>query len=190
VIHLKTFESARWSVLTVALLFAASLCSQISLAQRRSSDAVTVALTPDACASVSDGDALTLDWNPAFEHPGIVLGLRQFELSFVRPVNRSRVARTGAPIHLIANPRMHGEFPGQAKSEIETLSNGYFRMRFHLRLAYVEPGEYQLFDAQVVPFVSADYLGDAPRMTNTPMSLPFCLNVVAPAESRRANPLR
>ena len=162
--------------------------SGIALGQARAAaDAVvkTVPLTPGTCATVSNGDTITLDWNPGFEHPGVVTGMRHFELAFARSQDKERAARVGAPLHLVASPRIHGELPGQPSPEIEPAANGMFHIRFHPDLRNVEPGEYNLIAAQAIASTAEDMQGNEPAMTNSPLNSPFCLDVIASPDGRR-----
>ena len=44
----------------------------------------SVALTADSCAHVSDGDIISLDWNPVFDPASAVTGVHHFVMSFAR----------------------------------------------------------------------------------------------------------
>ena len=136
-----------------------------------------VSLTPGICPVVADGDIVTLAWNPGFEHE--VAGLQRFELAFAKPAENDRVLRQGAPLRLIAAPRLHGELPGTVDSEIEPGANGFFLLRLHVQLSALESGEYVLVDAYADARMNPDSQGRGVTMTNSPLRSSFCLNVVA-----------
>ena len=136
-----------------------------------------VSLTPGTCPVVADGDIVTLEWNPGFEHE--VAGLQRFELAFAKPADKDRVLRQGAPLRLVAAPRIHGELPGTVDSEIEPAANGFFLLRFHVQLSALESGEYVLVDAHAETRRTPDAQGEDVAMTNSPLRSSFCLNVVS-----------
>ncbi|MDE1160664.1 MAG: hypothetical protein PW792_01825 [Acidobacteriaceae bacterium] len=163
-------------------LVAAMLVGGVSARGQRGRSHHAVTLTPGVCTTVSDGDVLTLDWNPQFEHSGAVTGIRRFELGFARPEDAEQVRRLGAPIELIAEPRAHGELPEQAGKEVESGENGSYHLHFHVALHGAAAGEYQLIAAKAYPIVpgeaDAEKASQAYAMSHSPTALPFCLNVV------------
>jgi hypothetical protein len=144
-----------------------------------------VALTPGNCAQVTEGDILTLDWNPAFENPASVSGIADFHLAFGSPGESSSSRRRPS---LVLETVHRGETVS-SEPGIQPIPNGYFHLRFLVHLANVETGTYHLIDAQAVPILDPDFHGETPRMTNTPLNFPFCLNVIADARRRSASSL-
>jgi hypothetical protein len=134
-----------------------------------------VALTPGTCAQVTEGDILTLDWNPAFDHSDSVSGLASFHLGFGRPGETiSTRHRPSLVLETIHRGEAVSSGPG-----ITALPNGYFHLRFLVHLGDVESGTYSLIGAEAIPLVAPDDHAEMPSMTNTPLRLPFCLNVQA-----------
>lgn len=130
-----------------------------------------VALSPNACAQVSDGDQLVFDWNPGFQHAGAVSGINKALLVFAKP---------GEPEKSITLVSMQFE-PAERSHHprIETLENGIYRLHFTLNLAQVEPGAYRLASARGDARTLSGYQGAAPAVTNDPTRYPYCIEVVS-----------
>jgi hypothetical protein len=137
---------------------------------------ISVALTPGTCNRVADGDIVTLYWNPVFTHAEAVDGLRNFVMSFARAGDRPRALLTGQGVVLRSIPRRG--HPG-VDTPTRALANGYFQLRFRADLGATQPGEYHLLSAEAIPRVAPGYQGEAPGMTNSPASLPFCVDVTS-----------
>jgi hypothetical protein len=135
-----------------------------------------VALTPGTCARVAEGDIVTLQWDPAFTSADAVTGLQNLTLSFAKAGDGPRSLVAGHGVVLRSMPQR-----GRAAADtpIEALGNGYFHLRFRADLKAVSPGEYHLLSANAVARVTPGYQGEVPRMTNSPTSLPFCVEVTS-----------
>ena len=170
-----------------AMTLAGALCTALSAqapSQAVPASKGVVPLTAGTCANVTDGQIVTMEWNPAFERPAQVTGMRRFELAFA-PVQARPLRGEPLLLRLTAAPRMHGELPGQPDSEIQPGANGSFLLRFRVHVGSHEAGQYQLYRAEAQAAVEPGYQGDAPQMTNDPLRFPFCLNVIAPPARRR-----
>jgi len=128
----------------------------------------TVALASDSCPDVRSGDKVSLDWNPGFEHPGIVGGLRIFHLGF------GRLDSNGVTVQQIPSLRLGGL---AASLPVTDTGNGYFHVEFTIP-AGVQPGEYHLIKAASEARTLPEYQGPALPMTNSPVSARFCITVV------------
>jgi hypothetical protein len=159
------------------------LCSALALASAWASAQVSPshvettpsakALTPGNCLTVSDGDLLTLEWNPGFDNASAVLGLREFTLRFASGAHFPISRRSQDGISLSAIPRREGEaYP------FKPMGNGFYQVTFHVHLKFHETGEYRLYDADATPEVDPAYKGETPKMTNTPTNSPFCINLI------------
>jgi hypothetical protein len=162
----------------VAVLLSTTLGSPLHAAAPGA--ATEVRLTPDTCAQVSEGDILTLNWDPAFDNPDPVSGLASFHLGFGRPDESFSPRRRPS---LVLGTVHRGETVS-SEPGITALPNGYFHLRFLVRLGNIESGTYSLIGAEAIPVVDPAYHGETPSMTNTPVRLPFCLNVQARARTR------
>jgi len=146
-----------------------------TMAEAQAPAARLVPLTAGTCAQVTDGDVLTLEWNPGFEMPSVVSGLRDFSLSFARNEELATLGRRGPSLHLeAAPPSIRGAALDQA---ITPIGNGFFQIHFQVRTEGLSSGTYNLVAAQAMPSVTAEYQGEAPRMLNSPTRYPFCLVV-------------
>ncbi len=180
--QLRYSREIRLATALVALVFLASgQPSPRAIAQ--TAGPRVVSLTAGTCPVIADGDIVTLEWNPGFEHE--VTGLQRFELAFAKPGEKDRVLRQGARLRLVAAPRTHGELPGTVDSEIEPSANGFFLLRFHVQLSALESGEYVLVDAHADARTNPDSQGEVVTMTNSPLRSSFCLTVVARPGRRR-----
>jgi len=130
----------------------------------------TIPLVSDACPAVRRGDKVSLDWNPGFEHPGMVEGLRVFNLRF------GRVAANGVTVQLLPAIRLGGL--GSALP-INPIGNGYFHIELSIP-AGTTPGEYHLIDATADAKPLPEYQGPSLPMTNSPVRERFCITIVQP----------
>jgi len=141
-----------------------------------------VALSPGSCASVADGDIVSLTWNPGFSLA--VSGLQGMTLVFAQPGSergKNGIPRDGFVLWtLAAKPK-----PGMERP-IVALQNGYFLTTFRADLATVQPGQYTLVDASAEPELDTHAAGESPVMTNNPKNDFFCLEVTStPAGKKR-----
>jgi hypothetical protein len=128
----------------------------------------TVALASGSCPVVRSGDKVSLDWNPGFEHPGMVVGLRVFNLSF------GRVGSNGVTVQQLPSLHLGGLAAGLPIADI---GNGYFHIELSIPLR-VAPGEYHLIGATAAAMRSPDYQGTESEMTNSPVREFYCITVV------------
>ncbi|MDE1156507.1 MAG: hypothetical protein PW735_12370 [Acidobacteriaceae bacterium] len=163
-------------------LLASTMTAQTAGAQRqRGTAGKAVALTTASCPIVADGDLVTFSWNPVFEHASSVTGVQSFELQFAREQDKAITSRTGAPLILLAAPRVHGEVPSARNKEIEPGTNGVYDLRFHLHLHELAAGEYRLVKATAMAKTDGTFSPDEATMTNSPMQLPYCLTIAGSA---------
>jgi hypothetical protein len=139
----------------------------------------TAVLSVGVCATISQGDTLTLEWNPAFDHPFSVGRLQTFALVFAEPGEDRVVLRSHSGLRLIATAER-----GDPNPPISELANGYYRISFKPDLATIRPGVYHLVDAEAGVVPRADNQGELPAMTHNPAQSAFCLNVVSTTGSR------
>jgi hypothetical protein len=125
-------------------------------------------LVSDACPVVHSGDKISLDWNPGFEHPGIVEGLRVINLRF------GRLAANGVTVQQVPAIRLGGL---GASLPITPIGNGYFHIELTIPAGAV-PGEYHLIDASADAKPVAEYQGPNLLMTNSPVRERYCITVV------------
>lgn len=135
-----------------------------------------VALTADGCARIEAGDIVTFTWNPGFDHPEAVTGLRNFALGFVGPDGDPAAMQDRPAIWMALMPRRRLVPPLQ--SSVTPAGNGYYDMRFEAYLPHIRSGVYHLALARAVAQTASDYQGPIPQMTNSPLSLPLCLDVI------------
>ena len=172
----KTF-SGRLSSGALALC-AVCVCSRSLFAQEASQSPapgrqlLAAALESDKCPVVAPGGTLSLDWNPGFEHLGVVTGLRVFQVKFVR------VAENGTVIS--RQPIVLG---GRSYTfTASTLPNGYFHVEFPLS-RQIAVGQYRLTAAEGTAQALPEYQGAAIRMTHSPADERFCFTVQPHAAS-------
>lgn len=128
-----------------------------------------VKLVPNQCVQISAGVPLALEWNPGFEHPGAVTGLRGFGMTF------ARVGEDG--VHLV--PRSGFSLGGRTTGQLAVpLGNGYYRVEVRFSRT-VRLGTYQLVSADAVAQVSDDFHGDL-HLLVSPAREHFCIIVVSP----------
>jgi len=135
-----------------------------------------VVLTSDSCARVAEGDVITFDWNPAFEHSGRVTGLQGLTMVFARRGEEEQAALGQAGIVLSARKTVERAMPRDAVNA--PLVNGYYRSTFRPNFHGAEPGEYHLVIAQADAQVHAEDYDTRPETGNSPLRFPYCLNVV------------
>lgn len=124
-------------------------------------------LVADSCPVVVRGANISLDWNPGFEHEGVVTGLRIFRVTFV-PLASNGALGTRWPLVLGGRA---GDFTAS------TAVNGYFDIGFRVP-RNITPGEYHLIKAEGMAKTLAEYTGAGIRMTNSPASQNFCFKVL------------
>jgi hypothetical protein len=156
-----------------AVLISCSLLAGLASAQPpQSTGSATanpaVALAPDTCPTVRPGGEVTLDWNPAFEHPGAVEGLANFSLGFA--------AVSDDEVHLqLAKRFVLRELA--SGHHFSSIGNGYFHIAMTVPMR-VAPGEYHITSAQSLALTSADYQGSPLWMTNSPVDARLCIKIV------------
>ena len=129
----------------------------------------TIALVSDSCPQVHGGDHVALDWNPGFDHPGAVTGLRGFSLIVARLRDDGTVGKIRTT--LSGGGKSH---PAVASS----LGNGYYHIEIQLPTTMHE-GIYLLVDAEAIPEVLPEYEHEPrPQMTVSPVRERFCITVV------------
>ncbi|SNT41627.1 hypothetical protein SAMN05421770_11249 [Granulicella rosea] len=177
-------KSLRRSAGTISTLLAAHLLAPALQAQANPRPAVE--LTQNGCAQVGEGDTISFDWNPGFDHAGGVTGMRRVFLLFA-PRGEEAQAEPGRGGILLSATRsaertgLHGSLHG---STIAAQPNGFYRVTFRPSLHGAEPGEYRLVDARVDARVDTRYRGARPEMTNNPVRSAYCLRIL-PADTVR-----
>ena len=131
----------------------------------------TVPLLSDACPAVRSGDKISLDWNPGFEHPGMVEGLRVINLRF------GRISANGVTVQQLPAIRLGGL---GAALPVTSIGNGYFHIELRIP-AGAAPGEYHLIDATADAKTLPEYQGPSLPMTNSPVRERFCITIVPSA---------
>jgi len=163
------------------LALGALFCLGTTLTRAQNSTAKIVRLTPGTCAQVSDGDVLTLEWNPSFNQPSTISGLRDFSLSFARDEELATSNHRAPSLNLeAAPPTLRGAAADQV---IAPIGNGFFQIRFHVSTRGLTSGTYRLVAAMALPTLAPDYQGEPPHMLNTPLSSSFCLEVTGSPDS-------
>ena len=145
-----------------------------------------VSLTSDSCAQVAEGDVITFDWNPAFEHSGRVTGLQGLTLVFAQRGEEEQAMQGRGGIVLSARKTAERAMPRDSANA--PLVNGYYRSTFRPNLHGVEPGEYHLVSAHADARVNAGDNDTRPELGNSPLRLPFCLNVVSVTQQTADSP--
>ncbi len=133
----------------------------------------TVPLVSDACPVVRPGDKVSLDWNPGFEHPGVVQGLGNFSLRF------GRVGSNGVSVQLVRPLLLHELASAQ---HFTSNSNGFFHIELTVPVRAV-PGEYHVIGASALALTTPDYQGPQLFMTNSPADARFCITVLPPGSA-------
>lgn len=142
------------------------------------SESRTVPLMSDACPAVHPGGKVSLELNPGFEYPGVVVGLGNFYLFFGRLVDDSVIVRQVRPL------RMGGV---ATNIQVTSIGNGYFHIELPIP-AHVAPGEYHLINATTVAKVLPEYQGPTLTMTVSPVRERYCITVVSPTASQTPLP--
>jgi hypothetical protein len=134
-----------------------------------------VALNPGVCSQISDGGLVTLEWNPAFDSPAEVSGIKELVLYFARDEDQATVRHHDPPLVLHAT---NGHLEGPSIPQpIKAASNGFFDFTFRANLHGVPPGTYKLTRALAAAITSPDFQGTSPQMTNDPSHSSFCVVV-------------
>jgi len=128
----------------------------------------TVPLASDACPAVRPGDKVSFEWNPGFEHSGIVVGLGNLSLHF------GRLAANGVTVSPLTSFRQGGL---ASNLQVTAIGNGYLHVELPIPTR-VAPGEYHLIKAMSVAKTLPEYQGPALSMTNSPVSARYCITVV------------
>jgi len=129
----------------------------------------TVPLVSDACPVVRPGDKLALDWNPGFEHPGMVDSLLAFSLRF------GLVSENGVTVQRFPGIVVEGHGSG---GFVSPLGNGYFHIELRVPPGS-PPGQYKLIDAVSNAKTFPDYQGPGLPMNNSPVRERYCITIVA-----------
>lgn len=128
-----------------------------------------VPLVSDSCPQVREGDRITLDWNPGFDHAGIVTGLKSFSLVMAGVNENGAIGRQR--IVLAAGGRGHSPFAS-------SLGNGYYHIEIPVPSDLPE-GVYRLVDADTDAEAMAGYENEPrPQMTVSPVRERFCITVL------------
>ena len=167
-------KSLRHSAAMVSAVFAAHLLAPSVRAQATLRPAVE--LTQNGCAQVSEGDTISFDWNPGWDHAGGVTGLRRVFLLFAQRGEEEQAQPRRGGILLAAT--RSAERTGLHGSSIAAQPNGFYRVTFRPFLHGAEPGEYRLVDARGDARVDARYQGARPEMTNNPVRSSYCLQIL------------
>jgi hypothetical protein len=137
-----------------------------------------VPLVSDACPTVQTGDAVSLDWNPAFDPIWPVTGLRSFELRFAA-VLENGVTVGSRPTALLGGRGV--------TVNISSIGNGFFHIEIPVSRG-VQPGVYHLVEARAIAQLPPDYNGPNPTMTVSPVRERYCITVVSAAPSQEPPP--
>jgi len=136
-----------------------------------------VALVSGACPAVRQDGVLSLEWNPGFDPSWGVTGMKAFRLVFqglredgVTPIPAAR---------LVLDSFHRGRMTG--------IGNGYFHVEARLP-PFTHPGVYRLVGANSSAALVADYTGEAPRQTVSPVGESYCITVV-PGSRAQSPPL-
>jgi hypothetical protein len=163
----------RASAVGTTLLVLACSLAQTARGQAAASNLVQpVPLLSGACPVVRTNGAISLDWNPGFDHPGAVTGLKSFRLLF-HPLREDGVNPNTASSILIDSG------PGRKATLVD---NGYFHIVARLPPS-ARPGVYQLAEAHYTPRLIQDYQGEEPTMTASPVGEHLCITVVRDSRS-------
>ncbi len=134
-----------------------------------------VALISGACPAVPQDGAVAVEWNPGFDPAWGVTGMKAFRLVFeglredgVTPIPGSRLVLDSFP-----------------RGRITAMGNGYFHVEARVP-ARTHPGVYRLVGANGSAGLVADYQGEAPRQTVSPVGESYCMTVVAGSRAQAA----
>jgi hypothetical protein len=160
-------SSIRTTALSAGLSLVACVCAPAQTPQEAAPPLQAVPLVSGACPSVPQGGFISLDWNPGFDPSYPVTGLKFTRLVF------QHLQEDG--VHL--NPASRLVLDTDSRGGIVATGNGYFHI--HARLPRSSrPGTYHLVGAVSSPQLLADYQGEAPKMTVSPVSQSYCITVV------------
>ncbi len=165
---------SRWSVpMACALLLAVSgIPGRAQQDGAQSAAPVSRPETPlvsDKCPAVIAGDAISLDWYPGFEHPGVVTGIRSLYLSF------GRLLQDGVSVSTRPALVLGGLHKGFSATNAW---NGYFHLVVSVPRT-VASGEYHLIDAVGAAAAVQEYQGPLMKMTNSPVDSRLCITVLS-----------
>jgi hypothetical protein len=137
-----------------------------------------VSLTPDTCPVVRDGDIVTFAFNPRFDVPSAVTGLRNLELKFSHE-GRPDPANVPEAEFTLRTVPLRGEYeaPG-ASMVVGSGSSTQFRFRTNLRST--ARGRFYLVAITGAPFLARGYEGETPKIVNAPLRERLCLQVTPP----------
>jgi hypothetical protein len=136
-----------------------------------------VPLVSGACPAVRQSGVISLEWNPGFDPSWGVTGMKAFRLIF------QSLREDGVNL----NPASRLVLDSWPRGRMVAVGNGYFRVEVRLPIA-TRPGVYRLVGALSSAAVAADYTGEAPRATVSPVGESYCMTVVAGARAQ-ATPL-
>lgn len=135
-------------------------------AQEPSDSRPVTLLVSDSCPAVLPGTYISLEWNPGFDHAGVVTGLHMFRATFYRK-SKNGTLQTYLPLTLGG---VQGTFAASSNP------NGFFKIQLKLPRE-IAPGAYYLTEAKGSASTAADYTGAAITMTNSPSTARFCFRV-------------
>jgi hypothetical protein len=145
----------------------------------------TVNLVPGVCATISEGDTVDFEWNPAFQRATADTQMNSFGMQFARNGEERFAVRTGGGLHLRAGGRrMNAANP--LAPQIVAEPNGFYKVSFQVELHGALAGEYHLIDASAEAWNSPVHDAEPLAMTNSPTRMPFCLNVIESAVRGRS----
>jgi hypothetical protein len=161
-------KQGKW--LAAVALLAAPIWAQV---QQPPGAAVpqVVALVSDACPTVQLGGRIALDWNPNFDPPGEVSGLRSFEMVFKRLDDYGVNVMDQGPMLIARTVRTRGA--------ITPLGNGFYHIEMTIpRNAHA--GAFRLVVAHARAEVFPEYKDSLPWpfMTNSPVQTRLCVTVL------------
>ena len=135
------------------LMLVAGVCivPQLVAQAGRSVQGKVVALKPDGCAAVTEGDIVTFEWDPALDH--FTGPLSNFHLVFGK-LEDGGIRRRGDRVTLSAIPtRGQGTPVGEG---VSAPRNGISQMSFRVYLRGASAGEYDLMEAGPKPAPRTD----------------------------------
>jgi hypothetical protein len=181
VIH-RSSSSTRTKAILGSLSLMAFACALAQAPQSEvASPAVSrpqpVALVSGACPAVSQGGAISFDWNPGFDPSWGVTGMKSFRLVF-------QLLRADG-VHV--NPASRLLLDSAPRGRITAIGNGYFHIEARVP-PFAHRGTYHLVAAHSAPELLPDYQGDAPKMTVSPVREYFCITVVPTTRPSSSSP--
>lgn len=136
-----------------------------------------VPLVSGACPAVSQGGTIAFDWNPDFDPSWGVTGMRSFRLIFQQLKEDGVTLNPASRLLLDSGPR----------GRMTDIGNGYFHIEARVP-PFAHRGTYHLVAAHSAPELVADYQGDAPKMTVSPVRESFCVTVVPTSRPSSLSP--